>query len=34
MSAEPQVEVRYEPKYCTFLKQHVWAIQTRQEDGT
>jgi len=29
-----QIDVRYEPRYCTFLKQHVWAIRTRQLDGT
>lgn len=31
-SAAP-IEFRYEPRYCTFLKQHVWAICTQQPDG-
>ena len=32
-SESTQVDVRYEPKYCAFLKQHVWAIRTKQADG-
>jgi hypothetical protein len=34
MGAEPRVEFRYQPRYCTFLRKHVWAIATKQADGT
>ena len=34
MGAGAQVEMRYEPKYCAFLKQHVWAIATKQANGS
>lgn len=27
-------EFRYEPRYCTFFGKHVWAIRTRQSDGS
>ena len=35
MSAEAKAEFRYQPAYCTLLKQHVWAImtKTKQPDG-
>lgn len=34
MEPEPRVEFRYEPKHCTLLGKQVWAILTRQPDGT
>jgi hypothetical protein len=24
---------RYQPRYCTFVCDHVWAIRTKQPDG-
>ena len=33
MKAKAKVEFRYEPKYCTLLGKHVWAIRTQQSDG-
>jgi len=34
MSEERDVEFRYQPRYCTLLGKYVWAIRTRQADGT
>ena len=34
MGTETRVEFRYEPKFCTLLGKHVWAILTQQADGT
>lgn len=34
MNGNGRIEVRYEPKYCAFLRQVVWAILTKQADGT
>lgn len=34
MSTEPHVEFRYHPNYCTVMRKSVWAIVTRQPDGT
>ena len=34
MSSEPGVEFRYQPRYCVLLGKYVWAIRTRQADGT
>ncbi|MBI3321460.1 MAG: hypothetical protein HYZ91_04240 [Candidatus Omnitrophica bacterium] len=28
------VEFRYQPRYCSLLRQHVWSILTRQPDGS
>jgi hypothetical protein len=33
MKTERSAEVRYQPRYCSFLRQHVWAIATKQPDG-
>jgi hypothetical protein len=34
MSEQTEVEFRYQPRYCTLLGKYVWAIRTRQPDGT
>ena len=34
MRSEPNVGFRYQPRYCTLLGKYVWAICTRQADGT
>ena len=34
MEPAVQTEFRYQPRYCTFLGKHVWAIRTQQADGT
>ena len=34
MEAETKAEFRYKPKFCTLLGKYVWAIVTRQTDGT
>ena len=34
MSHEPDVEFRYQPRYCALLGKYVWAIRMRQADGT
>ena len=34
METESKVEFRYQPKYCAFLRKVVWAIVTRQADGS
>ena len=34
MAPDSAMEFRYEPKYCMFLQKVVWAILTRQPDGT
>lgn len=28
-----QLDVRYQPRHCTFLKLQVWAIRTKQSNG-
>ena len=28
------VELRYQPTYCAFLRKRVWAILTKQPDGS
>ena len=34
MDTESTAEFRYQPKYCAFLRTVVWAIVTRQADGS
>lgn len=34
MAADSKAAHRYQPRYCTFLCKHVWAIVMRQPDGT
>jgi hypothetical protein len=34
MNKETAVEFRYQPRYCALLGKYVWAIRTRQADGT
>ena len=34
MGGEARPEVRYQPRYCTVLGKHVWAIRTCQPDGS
>lgn len=34
MGDEGRAELRYQPRYCTFLRQQVWAILTKQPKGT
>jgi hypothetical protein len=34
MDAPPRVECRYHPVHCRLLNQPVWAIMTKQPDGS
>ena len=34
MDSEMRPAVRYQPRYCTILGKYVWAITTRQSDGS
>ena len=34
MSNDSPVEFRYQPKFCAFLRRTVWAIVTKQSDGS
>ena len=34
MNKATAVEFRYQPRYCALLGKYVWAIRTRQADGT
>ena len=34
MGAEEKPGFRYDPRLCTFLRKHVWAIRMQQPDGT
>ena len=34
MGTDTQVEFRYQPKFCAFLRRKVWAIVTQQPDGS
>ncbi len=34
MSSDERPEVQYLPQHCPFLNQDVWAILTRQADGS
>ena len=33
MAENHRPDLRFEPKYCAFLRQHVWAILTEQSGG-
>ena len=34
MDTAPKIEFRYEPRHCALLGKDVWAIMTRQGDGS
>ena len=34
MAEDVKTEFRYQPKFCTLLRKHVWAIMTKQADGS
>ena len=34
MAEEGKTDVRYQPTFCTLLRKHVWAIMTKQADGS
>ncbi|MBI4003788.1 MAG: hypothetical protein HY353_02090 [Candidatus Omnitrophica bacterium] len=34
MPDDVDVGFRYQPRYCALLGKYVWAIRTRQADGT
>ena len=34
MPIPPKPDVRYSPTYCALLDKYVWAIRTKQADGT
>jgi hypothetical protein len=34
MDSDQPERFRYQPKYCAFLRKHVWAILTPQADGS
>jgi hypothetical protein len=34
MNSSPKAVFRYEPRRCEFFRKHVWAIRTRQANGT
>ena len=34
MSVPSKPEFRYQPRYCSLLGKYVWAIRTKQSDGT
>lgn len=34
MATDPRGDVKYLPQHCPFLQQDVWAILTRQPDGS
>ncbi len=34
MNGDSDARLRYQPVWCQFLGQRVWAIVTRQSDGT
>lgn len=34
MGESERIEFRYQPKHCALLRKVVWAIMTRQPDGS
>ena len=34
MSENGRLEFHYQPRYCAFLRKVVWAIATKQSDGS